>query len=509
MRNWIKWKTWHKWMGVPIALMLLFFSVTGIIMNHRDLLASFDVKRSNLPANYTYQNWNNAAVKGGLTWRSDSLLVFGNIGIWLTDTSYASFTPLMQGMKQGSDHQKILDLHLSAKGHLYAATLFGCQAYDETNHRWVSMPFAQHERVVGIENVGDTLYVLSRSHLFKGYDAGIRTHMTQMVLQPAQEMDGKVTLFEVLWQTHSGEIFGLPGKLWVDMLGLIAFFLSLTGLIYFIFPKWIKRRKKHRQPVRQIAAVNKWSILWHNKLGVWVAVCLLVLFITGMFLRPPLLIAIAQARVAPPAYSNLDQPNPWHDQLRDLHFDAHRNQLLLSTSTGMYQMDLTRLKPMRMQHQPPISVMGINALIPTQQKGYLVGSFSGLFEWNPDSALVINHFDGKPYKAQASGKPVGDVKVTGYVTWGEGKNYVFDYDLGVRPLGSSRPFPKMPESIRQASGLSVWNLCLEIHTGRFFQFLLGDFYILLVPLTGLFGILVLVSGYFIWKKKYKHKTKKQ
>ena len=101
MRNWIKWKTWHKWMGVPIALMLLFFSVTGIIMNHRDLLASFDVKRSNLPANYTYQNWNNAAVKGGLNWRSDSLLVFGNIGIWLTDTSYASFTPLMQGMKQG------------------------------------------------------------------------------------------------------------------------------------------------------------------------------------------------------------------------------------------------------------------------------------------------------------------------------------------------------------------------------------------------------------------------
>jgi uncharacterized iron-regulated membrane protein len=51
--------------------------------------------------------------------------------------------------------------------------------------------------------------------------------------------------------------------------------------------------------------------------------------------------------------------------------------------------------------------------------------------------------------------------------------------------------------------MSLWNLALEIHTGRIFENLFGLFYILYVPLTGLALLLVLISGFFIWWLAYK------
>lgn len=51
--------------------------------------------------------------------------------------------------------------------------------------------------------------------------------------------------------------------------------------------------------------------------------------------------------------------------------------------------------------------------------------------------------------------------------------------------------------------MSLWNLSLEIHTGRFFQVFLGDFYILIVPLAGLAAMTVVISGYLLWRKRYK------
>jgi len=53
--------------------------------------------------------------------------------------------------------------------------------------------------------------------------------------------------------------------------------------------------------------------------------------------------------------------------------------------------------------------------------------------------------------------------------------------------------------------MSLWNFSLEIHTGRIFEGLLGSFYLLLVPLIGLAGITVVISGYLLWWKKYRTK----
>src|SRR5690554_7903527 len=95
------------------------------------------------------------------------------------------------------------------------------------------------------------------------------------------------SLMKTIWQIHSGEIFGLPGQLFVDALGLVTIFLSLTGIVWFFFPDWIKRRRRAGKPRRKLMLINTWSLRWHNKVGAWTFVLLAVLYFTGIFLRPP------------------------------------------------------------------------------------------------------------------------------------------------------------------------------------------------------------------------------
>lgn len=500
-------KKLHRWPGLIISFILLYYGITGIIMNHRELVSKIDINRHLLPSNYAYKSWNNAALKGDLIINQDSILVYGNIGVWLTDSTFTRYSSFNAGFPVGSDNRKIFDVQKDRNGNLYTATLFGFYAFDKATSQWkkLSLP-GKNERFTGIENIGDTLYVLNRSYLFKGKSEGIRTCFTQIELPAPANYDNRISLFSTIWQIHSGEILGIPGKLLVDLLGIITIFLSTTGILYFFFSKHIKRRKRTNKQVVQISKVNRWSLRWHNKIGAWTFVLLIILFFTGMFLRPPLLIAIAKAKVKPLKYSHLDQPNPWYDKLRDILYDPERKILMLSTSDGMFFVRPEQLKPIRFTNQPPVSVMGINTLQPLTNGEFLIGSFSGLFRWNPDRPEIFNYVTGKIYREPASGRPVGDYKITGAITTCNGEKYMVDYDKGILPLSDNKTFPGMPSNILQQSKISLWSTCLEFHTGRIFQCLIGDFYILIVPLTGLLSVMVVLSGYLLWKKRYKSKS---
>lgn len=501
-------KKLHRWPGLIISFVLLYYGITGIFLNHRELISGMDLSRKILPVNYQYRNWNNAALKGNLFISPDSIIVFGNIGIWLTDSTFTNYVSFQSGLPKGSDNRKIFDVHQDQRGELYAATLFGLYAYDWINSRWKKCELqGENERITGIESVGDTLYVINRSYLFKGKSAGINTQFEQFEIPAPEGYRNKISLFSTIWQIHSGEIFGLPGKLFVDSLGVITIFLSFTGIIYFFFPGWMKHRKKKDKPAEKIARINRWSLRWHNKAGAWIFGLLIILFFTGMFLRPPLLLAIASVEVGPVKYSHLDQPNPWYDKLRDILYDKERDILLFSTSDGMYFTKVDSFKPIRFQNQPPVSVMGINTLQSFEQGAYLIGSFSGLFLWQPDSPEIYNYATGDLHHESSSGRPIGDYKITGMLASCSGELYMIDYDKGVMPIGHVKQFPTMPINVVEESKMSVWNLCLEIHTGRFFQNRIGNLYILIVPLTGLVGIMVVLSGYLLWRKRNSKKSR--
>ena len=503
----LRWfKKYHKWPALIFAFFILLFAVSGIIMNHRGIFSSVDVNRKWLPGNYKYNNWNMAAVKSAVKLADDSLLVFGNIGIWKTDSSFTSFRDFNQGFQDGIDNRKIYSLIYTDNHRLIAGTLFGLFEYDN-GWKKISIP-VKEERIVKIIEKNDSLLVMTRSYLLLANLKDKNLNFSKIPVFAGEDSDNKVGLFRTIWVIHSGEIYGIAGKLLVDLVGLIFIFITLSGIFYWLAPHLLKRVKELSKS--RIKQVNRFSLKWHNKLGYWSVLFLLLTSITGMFLRPPLLITISNAEVTKIKYSKLDDPNTWGDKFRDLMYDEDLKRFVVATSDGIYYSDNEFGSVLRKYSvQPPISIMGINVFEKLATGGYLVGSFSGIFQWIPDEGIIIDYFTKLPYnESSQNGSPFGAISVSGFIGMPDGNKFVFDYAGGAIRLGKSGVFPQMPDEVIKKSPFSLWNTSQEIHTGRIWEFLLGPFYILIVPLTGLALVMILVTGFFAWWIPYRRKTRK-
>jgi len=500
-------RKYHKWPSILLSLFVLIFAVSGIVMNHRSLFSSVDIPRKYLLDDYKYQNWNNAAVKSACKLSPDSILIYGNIGVWLTDSSFTSFTDFNHGFPAGIDNRKIFKLYYSNNGNLYAGTLFGLAQYDYNSGQWQLNSIPVHDkRVVDLMEKNDSLFILTRSYLLTTPDEPGSFNFKKYILPQPENYQDNEGLFKTLWVIHSGEIAGFAGKLFVDFIGLVFIFLTITGLIYWLFPKWIRKRKRNEKQVSSIAKVNRFSLKWHNKIGIWVAMFLVVTTLTGMFLRPPLLITIASSKVGKIPFTILDSPNPWYDKLRRIIYDEQKDQFLVGTNQGIYLADGDLNSDLKYIHpQPPISVMGINVFKKIGNGNYLVGSFNGLFIWNPDFDRLVDIYNPQAnVHINKGGPPLSENMTAGFIDLGN-QQFVFDYNRGVETLNQSIEFPKMPEDIRKASPMSLWNLALEFHTGRYYSFILGKLYILFIPLFGLTMLLILTTGFWLWWKIYRRK----
>ena len=489
-----------------MSLFILVFVTSGIIMNHRSLFSGIDIDRKFLLPEYRYEKWNNAAIRGACELGGDSILVYGNVGVWITDTIFSGFSDFNKGFPDGVDNRKIFKVIKTGKGELLAGTLFGPYRYDQVEGEWspVAMP-GPDRQVVDLINRGKEVLLMTRSGIYR-VEGECKTPVFHEVALPAPAgyLD-KVSLFKTLWVIHSGEIAGSAGKLFVDLMGVLLAFLTLTGIVYWLFPKWMKYRKAIQKGVSLIRRTMQFSIKWHNRIGAWAVVFLLLTVITGMFLRPPLLIPIAGTRVDKIPFTVLDDENPWYDQLRRLMHDPATGGFLIGTNRGIYYADDSFEKELLPFHrQPPLSVMGINVFDRTDEGDYLVGSFNGLFLWNPYQGWLIDFFSpGKAVIANPSGPPLGENMIAGAIRVGRQNFYAFDYNKGVIAAPGSRTFPAMPTEMLEKSPMSLWNLALEFHTGRYYSFLLGQFYILFIPMFGILMIVILVTGTWLWYGKRK------
>jgi len=494
-----KWKWIHKWFSLVLGVFIVLWAVSGIILNHRNLVSGINVNRNWLPETYQYKNWNNAAVRGALQLGGDSLLLYGNVGIWLTDTAFSNYQAFWNGFPKGVDNRKINKLFRSKSGQVYAATQSGLYQLDQKLARWSMISFDLHDsRFLDITQREDKLVFLTRSELILADDVVSPESFSRFELPRALNDDGKVGLFKTLWVLHSGEIYGQFGILLVDLLALILIFLVVSGYIYFFYPKWIRNRKRRAKSIKTQLSQLKFNQKWHNKLGIWVVAFLLLNTFTGMFLRPPLLIAIAKSRVAKIPFSTLSSSNPWYDQLRMIHWDDKAQYWLVGTNEGIFKADANFQQALQaFDSTPPLSVMGINVFEPVADGMYAVGSFNGLFLWQADQHYVRDMITGEiPKRETNAGSPLGKHLISGMIRL-ENDLLIYDYDKGL--LGGKI---EMPASIADEP-MSLWNLALEVHTARIFQALIGDFYILIIPLFGLALLLILWSGMMRWLKKKK------
>ena len=527
------WKKYHRWFGLILSVFMLVFCVSGIILNHRQLFADCDVSRSFLPPAYHIQNFNNGIIKGsikidghadlasagGIKASDDSILAYGYGGIWLTDTKMKSWKDFNKGLPENVDGRNIRNMVQTKNGEIWCAATMDVYRFD--GKEWKMFPLADNkERITDITLTKDStsIIAMTRSAVYeisgKKTDAANektdaisektdaiseKTNVTRKIIGQPEGFIPEVTLFKTVWNLHSGAFFGLAGRLVVDAIAIVLIILSITGIILFILPYRIRRQKRlqAREKMQKLGKQMVFNAKWHNKLGYTTIILTLWLAITGMCLRPPLMIPLAMNKTT----EKVKDGNVWHDKLRAIRWDAAEGNWLVSTSEGFLRVDEHfQHKPILLNKEkaPKVSPMGVTVFESDGKGGWLVGSFSGMFRWYPEKNLIVDYFTGKQ-NIEKSMIPISNHLVSGYSKdFFGGKEVTFDYSKGAS-LDETTSTPEL----LSATPMSLWNVALELHVGRCYSPFLGPLSDLFVFISGLLITLVLLSGYIILKRRKK------
>mgnify|MGYP004665355289 FL=1 len=540
------WKKYHRWLGLVLSVFMLVFCVSGIILNHREVFSDCEVSRKWLPASYHIKNFNNGVVKGTVVKKSaahslssencDSVLAYGCAGVFLTDSRLSTWQDFNAGLPESIDERNVRHVVKAKDGSLWCAALRDVYRYDENSHRWkkVELP-GNEERIMDVALAKDSMTVvaLTRSRVFtivpfvqygeivKIGKSSSETYRVESKIIPApKKYEPKTTLFKLVWHLHSGEFFGLPGKLVVDAIALVLIVLSITGILLFILPYGIRRAKKlaAKARMKRLGKQFAWNMKWHNKIGYVTIVLTLWIAITGMCLRPPLMVPLVLGKL-PQAVG--EDGNVWQDKLRAIRWDAVQGDWLVSTSEGFLRVDEDFSQAPKMlpdDECPKLSPMGVTVWESDGKGGWIVGSFRGIYRWNPvNHSLnqILDYFTGKPSE-ETSMIPISDNLVCGYSEdFLGGKPLVFDFAKGVEDAKgqavalcndepkTSRNEESMSDLICETAPMSLWNVALELHVGRCYSPFLGPLSDLFVFLSGLLITLVLLSGYIISHRRRK------
>lgn len=540
------WKKYHRWLGLVLSVFLLVFCVSGIILNHREVFSGCEVSRKWLPASYHIKNFNNGVVKGTVVKKSaahslssencDSVLVYGCAGVFLTDSRLSTWQDFNAGLPESIDERNVRHVVKAKDGSLWCAALRDVYRYDENSHRWkkVELP-GNEERIMDVALAKDSMTVvaLTRSRVFTivpfvqygeivkiGKSSSETYRVESKIIPTPKKYEPKTTLFKLVWHLHSGEFFGLPGKLVVDAIALVLIVLSITGILLFILPYGIRRAKKlaAKARMKRLGKQFAWNMKWHNKIGYVTIVLTLWIAITGMCLRPPLMVPLVLSKL-PQAVG--EDGNVWQDKLRAIRWDAVQGDWLVSTSEGFQRVDEDFSQAPKMlpdDECPKLSPMGVTVWESDGKGGWIVGSFRGIYRWNPvNHSLnqILDYFTGKPSE-ETSMIPISDNLVCGYSEdFLGGKPLVFDFAKGVEDAKgqavalcndepkTSRNEESMSDLICETAPMSLWNVALELHVGRCYSPFLGPLSDLFVFLSGLLITLVLLSGYIISHRRRK------
>lgn len=505
------WRKFHKWVGLPMAIIIIIFSISGIIMNHRNIFTHYYVPRILLPSAYQIKNFNNGIIKGTLPIDSTQMLAYGVGGVWLiSDDSITDVITHNNHSDYGIDNIKISHVCPtdSTNQNFIASGLYNLYSIKMKESQILTNIIKidnNDERISDVTIHNDTIFATCRSAIFTCRLNGQKWQ--KHILKTPNNYNTEVSLFKTVWMLHSGELFGFTGRIIVDILGIVLIFLCITGIIFFILPYSIKHDnkllKKNNANIVNIKASLKrktnwlrWNLKWHNKIGISLVMLTLILSVTGMCLRPPLMIPLVLNSTAPIPYSTLDTDNAFSDKLRAMRFDEQQNVWILSTSMGFYSLTNIDAIPTKIDNAPEISPMGINVFQRNSSDSteWLIGSFSGLFRWNINNNTIIDYFTGEAYR-KPTGRPIGTHAVSGFSH--ELNDVVFEYSNGAnKDILNKYNAEKM-----ERTPMSLWNFALELHVGRCYEPLLGPFSALFVFIAGLLLTLILISGYIIRLKK--------
>lgn len=490
----------HRYIGLALWPLLCLMVVSGIALNHRDVLKELQLDRRWLPSAYHYKEWNQGFMKGALETEKQTWLLYGNEGIWLWKWPNKPIR-YNNGLPLSGEQKRVIRVIKTNDNRFFALTPFALfQGKFDENHQvyWQKLALPQMKRLwMDMEIAGDTLVLITKSACFTSIlDHQNRPIFKEQSLPDSHQRQRNASWFRVIWDLHAGAIGGLPGRLTVDLVGILFLFVGTTGLLLWAFKKRVKQLQKGKR--KSTYRWIKYLFKWHDKWGYALLIPFVIITLTGIFLRPPFLLLVAHQSL--PFSIQTPSHRIWEDKLRTIRWDKSREQWLIYTSDGMFatsSLDSKRTREMQKLNTPPISVMGLSVCEPAEADTWIIGSFSGLFRWYPHRG---NFESVLPSPNSIRWMPSGIIsanKIAGIVMGQHKPLIVFDYERGAESLEKWIHFAKMSSELTTLD-MPLWQLALEIHTGRIFTHL-GIFTLLVPFFIGIALLLILYSGWKVSK----------
>lgn len=487
----------HKYLGLIVLTFLTWMSITGIILNHPNLISKLSVSSKIVPKSYTPNNWNRSSMKGIIYDKDNdsTLYVYGRQGIHISTDNGESYKPFMNGRYPQSPYPRRTNHVFYEKGLMLSATNTGLFQYDFINKIWKDCPIGRKdEKIVKIIKTKDKLIALSDSHI---YTSEINNKLNFKETSLKKDIKEKrIRLIQVFLELHDGSIFGLPGKIIWDIVGLILLFLCYSAFYIWYFPKKSKKLLKRKKERQSPKTINRFKFIfkYHKKLGWYAGILLIIITITGIFLRPPLIATLAGKTISASLYPSSESNNQWEHKINNALYDSLNDKLVIECKDGIWT-GTTQEGSLFKKIEIPVRIFAMGATVFRESKSgeWLIGSFGGLSSYNLQTgetkAILLKGV------SKSSGRPARTM-VTACITVPDSSMYILGHTKGICNLNGEKlnDVLHMPKYISEEFRLPLWNYFFEIHNARIFRSFIGKYYILVIPLLGLLTLLVMLSG---------------
>ncbi|MGB5988519.1 MAG: PepSY-associated TM helix domain-containing protein [Marinifilaceae bacterium] len=497
MNNLYKKSKWlHKYLGLFLLLFLIWMSISGILLNHPDSIKDYSVSKSFVPSSYHPNNWNRSTMKNIVySDTNDSLLyVYGRQGVYVSKDSGKTFSSFMSGDYPKSAKGRRTNYLYSSDSLLLAATNAGLFQFDYIKSLWKRSVLSIDEEIIKILKTKKELLVFTHSNIYSTNKGAVDDFIK---LSPQKDTkENHIRLVDFFIEVHDGSIFGFAGKIIWDISGLILIFLSVSAFYIWFYPrKWKSKFKNKKDKSKREVIRFKFLFKYHKKLGWYAGILLLLIVFTGMFLRPPLIIALAGKTVSDKNYLFSDQENVWKNNIDNALYDSQNDRLILACKNGLWEGKFNDTLSFKQIYIPVnIFAMGVTVFDEYKPGQWIIGSFAGLSMYNLNNNEAFSLMEGNI--SESEGRPAPTM-VTGCVVKSDSILFAISHYKGLCDLNGHKQTEiyHMPDFIRDNYRMPLWNYLFEIHNARIFRSFIGGIYILIIPLFGLLSIIILISGF--------------
>jgi hypothetical protein len=463
---------------------MLYMSCSGILLNHPRLIAGLNAPAFLLPPDMRINTWGRGAAQCFAKINDSLLVVGGKAGVFVVKGQSNTVERRIRGLPRSVSRGEVTALvHDGAR--LFAATPSGVYVSTDTAATW--RPTDIRQSIVTMVRRGGSILAFAPDSVYalaagKWSGHGLREHTAHA---------SSSGLVHLVFSLHSGAVLGLPGRLLIDIAGLALFVLSLSGLVLFALPRL-------RGPVKKTLArtakpILRYHLKHYKQLGLLLAVPMLLLPLTGFFMRPPFVMLLAP-KTRPAAKSASEAS---FGGVSAAAFDSVRGRILLADKNTLYRLD-TSLSGMPRVISPklPVHPMGITGIAVEQSGSILVGSFSGLIRYSPADSSVTSFADGAPVKPGPYPRHKKLWQVRSLGACGDSL-VVVDFRTGPFYRDNTPVLGPMPASVGRLSPFSLWNFLFELHNGRILRSWFPNGYMLHNPIAALLCMIALVTGFLI------------